>query len=332
MAEKNSPSSDEHLLTIEDLNIYIKGKSSLLNIVKDLSLNINYSEVFGLVGESGCGKSLTALSILRLLPPNITTEGSIYFHPLKKNILSLSDDELLDLRGKEISMIFQEPMTSLNPVFTIGYQIEEVLRLHEGLSKKQAHQRAVELLEAVKIPMAGKRINDYPHQLSGGMRQRVMIAMAIACRPKLLIADEPTTALDVTVQAEILQMLLEIQKSHRMSVLLITHDLAVVAQTAHRIAVMYAGRIVELARKDELFKNPRHPYTLGLLNSIPKETSKKLEPIPGVVPSPGELPEGCKFVTRCKYRIKDCHKKEPQLIDTGDNHFSRCLRANEFIN
>ncbi|NOX20306.1 MAG: ABC transporter ATP-binding protein [Nitrospirae bacterium] len=332
MAEKNSPSSDEHLLTIEDLNIYLKGKSSFLNIVEGLSLNINYSEVFGLVGESGCGKSLTALSILRLLPPNITTEGSIYFHPLKKNILSLSDDELLDLRGKEISMIFQEPMTSLNPVFTIGYQIEEVLRLHEGLSKKQAHQRAVELLEAVKIPMAGKRINDYPHQLSGGMRQRVMIAMAIACRPKLLIADEPTTALDVTVQAEILQMLLEIQKSHRMSVLLITHDLAVVAQTAHRIAVMYAGRIVELARKDELFKNPRHPYTLGLLNSIPKETSKKLEPIPGVVPSPGELPEGCKFVTRCKYRIKDCHKKEPQLIDTGDNHYSRCLRANEFIN
>ncbi|RMG71065.1 MAG: ABC transporter ATP-binding protein [Nitrospirae bacterium] len=317
------------LLSIENLNIKLIKKGGTLGLVKDLSFQIAESEVFCLVGESGCGKSLTALSILRLLPSNIRAEGRVFFHRLGKDLMSLDESELLNIRGKAISMIFQEPMTSLNPVFTIGYQIEEALRLHEGLSKAEARNRVIKLLKDVKIPQAELRIKDYPHQLSGGMRQRVMIAMAISCNPALLIADEPTTALDVTVQAEILDMLLELQRSRGMSILLITHDLSVVEETAHRVAVMYAGRVVEFAEKDELFENPRHPYTIGLFNSLPGKGKKRLTPIPGAVPSPEELPPGCRFSTRCWMKISECEEREPELKEIGRNHFSRCIRADE---
>ncbi len=329
MAIKDPLSSENLLLSIKDLDIYLKKKHSQVNLVNSVNLRVNHSEVFCIVGESGCGKSITALSVLRLLPKNLTASGSILYHPVSSNLLTLPEQELLKVRGKEISMIFQEPMTSLNPVFTIGYQIEEVLRLHEGLSKREARQRAIELLQSVKIPEAHLRVKDYPHQLSGGMRQRVMIAMAIACNPRLLIADEPTTALDVTVQAEILDMLLEIQATRGMSILLITHDLAVVEETAQRVAVMYAGRVVEMADRKGLFENPRHPYTIGLFNSLPGRGKKRLNPIPGTVPSPEELPRGCKFSTRCSMKLKECEFREPELKDTGENHLSRCIRADE---
>ncbi len=329
MSINDAPPKEAPLLTIENLTINLIRKNSTVNIVNNISLCIRQSEVFCVVGESGCGKSLTALSILRLLPQNLKASGNILFHPSGKDLLSLKEEEMLNIRGKEISMIFQEPMTSLNPVFTIGYQIEEVLRLHEGLSKKQATEKAIKLLQDVKIPQAALRVKDYPHQLSGGMRQRVMIAMAIACNPKLLIADEPTTALDVTVQAEILDMLLEIQASQGMSILLITHDLSVVEETAHKVAVMYAGRVVELADRKALFENPGHPYTIGLFDSLPGKGKKRLRPIPGTVPSPEELPSGCKFATRCRMKIKECEQAEPDLIDTGGGHLSRCIRADE---
>ncbi len=284
--------------------------------------------MLGLVGESGSGKSVTALSILRLIPdpPGKIAGGSILYKG--RDLLKLSWDEIRQIRGKEISMIFQEPMTSLNPVFTIGRQVMEVILEHEHVSKKEAFDRSVEMLEVVGIPDPASRMNDYPHQYSGGMRQRVMIAMALACNPSLLIADEPTTALDVTIQAQILELMLKIKDQRKdAAILLITHNLAVVAETCHRVMVMYGGKIQEIAPVKELFKNPQHPYTRGLLASLPTvdgDRQRRLRTIPGNVPSILDLPVGCKFVTRCTEKLQKCESIEPELIETSPGHWVRC--------
>jgi oligopeptide/dipeptide ABC transporter ATP-binding protein len=312
------------LLDIRNLSVLFRLDQYPLKVVSDLSFYIRKAEVFGLAGESGCGKSLTALSVLRILPPHAYTEGEILFK--SKNLLSLGDDRMRQIRGKDIAMIFQEPMTSLNPVLTVGYQVAETLIAHLNLSKKTAMETAVELLRSVKIPSPELRVRDYPHQLSGGMRQRVMIAMAIACNPSLLIADEPTTALDVTIQAQILSLLQELRRERNMAILLITHDLSIISEHADRVAIMYAGRIMELADVRELFENASNPYTIGLLESLPVSRGKNLKPIPGFVPSPEHLPDGCKFSDRCFAMIPRCTAAEPELEKTGDNHYSRCIR------
>jgi oligopeptide/dipeptide ABC transporter ATP-binding protein len=321
------------LLSVEDLKIFFATSSrrisdnGLLKAVDGVCFQINRGEVFGLVGESGCGKTVTSLSIMRLLPANAVLSGRILFKG--EDIVVKTESEMRELRGKEISMIFQEPMTSLNPVFTVGYQVAEVFMTHKGMGRREAMKEAVSLLEAVKIPSPELRAREYPHQMSGGMRQRVMIAMAIACNPSLLIADEPTTALDVTIQAQILELLDDLRKKRGMSLFLITHDLGIVAEWVQRVNIMYAGRIVEVADVKELFVNPRHPYTMGILESLPKGRGIKLKPIPGQVPKLSELPEGCKFAPRCRYAIKECYTKEPELIHIGDGHLSRCIRAME---
>ncbi len=327
--------SDSPLLRIKDLNIFFRKKETPLAAVSNLELDIRPGETFGLAGESGCGKSITALSIMGLLPGTAYATGKILFTlPMTgrvTDILNLDESTLRSIRGKEMGMVFQEPMTSLNPVFTIGYQISEVLTTHEGLSGKEATGRTVELLRLVHIPSPEHRIKDYPHQLSGGMRQRVMIAMAVACNPSLLIADEPTTALDVTIQAEILNLLLDIKEERGMSILLITHDLAIISENADRVAIMYAGRIVEIAPVDTLFRKPAHPYTLGLLHSLPVARNIQLKPIPGSVPAPDELPPGCKFSTRCTYRTEVCDLEEPPLQRIEPDHLVRCIRVEDVI-
>lgn len=315
------------LLEIRALNIAFRTSTTPLKVVGNLSFDVNESEVFGLVGESGCGKSLTALSIMGILPSTAYAEGSINFKGT--DLLKLDTESMRRLRGMEMAMIFQEPMTSLNPVLTVGYQIAEVMTTHLGLSKRDAFDRALELLRDVKIPSPEIRIKEYPHQMSGGMRQRVMIAMAIACNPSLLIADEPTTALDVTVQSQILQLLHGIRKDRGMSLLLITHDLGIISENADRVAIMYAGRLMELAEARELFSNPGNPYTRGLLESIPRERGVSLKPIPGFVPKPDALPPGCKFSDRCRFVIPDCRDKEPELEALTAGHFVRCIRAKE---
>ncbi len=315
------------LLNINNLSVFFNTDKGSLKVVSDLSLYIKKAEVFGLVGESGCGKSLTALSILRILPSNAFAEGEILFNG--RNLLLLNEDEMRQTRGKDISMIFQEPMTSLNPVLTIGYQIAEALTAHYSMSKKDAMNKAVELLRDVKIPSPELRIKDYPHQMSGGMRQRVMIAMAIACNPSLLIADEPTTALDVTIQAQILELLQGLRRERHMAVLLITHDLSIISEQADRVGIMYAGRLMELADVEELFQRPLHPYTIGLLGSLPVARGTALKPIPGFVPAPGNLPGGCKFSDRCFAVIDACKRAEPELAEVSKNHFVRCIRWNE---
>jgi len=316
----------QNLLSVENLNIsFINDKP--LKIVDNVSFEIGQEDVLGLVGESGCGKTLTALSVIKLLPVNTISSGKVLFKG--ENLLTLEDKRLQDIRGKEISMIFQEPMTSLNPVFTVGYQIAEVLMTHKNINKKQALKETIELLRDVRIPSPELRMKEYPHQMSGGMRQRVMIAMAIACNPSLLIADEPTTALDVTIQAQILELLSSLKERNRMSILLITHDFGIVAEWARRIEVMYAGRIVEEADVKEIFTNPKHPYTIGLFESLPKQKGKRLISIPGQVPKMEELPPGCKFLTRCRYVVKECHEKEPELVPVKTHHLSRCIRAME---
>ena len=312
------------LLDIKNLSILFYTDQYPLKVVSDLSFYIKTAEVFGLAGESGCGKSLTALSILRILPPHTYTEGEIFFD--NKNLQSLGDEEMRQIRGKNIAMVFQEPMTSLNPVLTVGYQIAETLIAHLGLSKKAAMDAAVDLLRSVKMPAPELRVKDYPHQLSGGMRQRVMIAMAIACNPFLLIADEPTTALDVTIEAQILSLLRELRRERNMAILLITHDLSIISEQADRVAIMYAGRIMELADVRELFENTSNPYTIGLLQSLPVSRGKNLKPIPGFVPSPGHLPDGCKFSDRCFAMVHECTLAEPELEKAADNHYSRCIR------
>src|SRR6266852_3273835 len=284
-----------HLLEVKNLHTYFQTREDLVCAVEGVSFHLDRGELLGLVGESGCGKSMTALSIMRLIAaPGKIVAGEILFEG--RDLLQLSNAEMRDVRGNDIAMIFQDPMTSLNPVFTVGEQIAEALRLHRDLSRKAARAGAIEAMREVSIPDPARRIDDYPHQLSGGMRQRVMIAMALACDPKLLIADEPTTALDVTIQAQILELLNELRNTRKLGVLLITHDLGVVAEVADRVAVMYTGRIVEESPVEELFARPKHPYTEGLLRSVPKLTAEhvvkkeRLETIEGVVPSPTELP------------------------------------------
>ena len=319
------------LLEIRDLNISFSQKEARggFRVVNQVSLSIPRGSLFGLAGESGSGKSLTALSIMGILPNSARAEGSIRFKG--NEILNLPPGKMRSIRGKEISMVFQEPMTSLNPVLKIGYQVREALLAHLPISKKEAQSRAIELLRSVMIPSPEQRINDYPHQLSGGMRQRVMIAMAIACNPPLLIADEPTTALDVTIEAQILELIDTLRAERNMSVLLITHDLGAIARHARTVGVMYAGRIVELAPVEDIFSGPKHPYTIGLLESIPFKNKKgmPLKPIPGNVPPPWGLPPGCKFSDRCAFMIPPCQQAEPELEELSAGHFSRCIRARE---
>jgi len=319
---------NSYLLKIRNLHTYFFTDEGVAKAVDGVDLELEEGGTLGLVGESGCGKTVTALSIMRLIPepPGKIVNGEISFDG--SNLLTLSEAEMRKIRGRSISMIFQEPMTSLNPVFQIGDQISEVLRLHEGMSRREAWNRSVEMLRMVGIPSPERRIFEYPHQLSGGMRQRAMIAMALACSPKLMIADEPTTALDVTIQAQILELINHLQKGKGMSVILITHNLGVIAETARKVAVMYAGRIVEYTGVRSIFGTPKHPYTQGLLKSIPRLDAdhirkEKLEAIPGLVPSLLDLPKGCKFSNRCKYVFDRC-AEEPSLIETASGHLVRC--------
>ncbi|MEW6002208.1 MAG: ABC transporter ATP-binding protein [Nitrospirota bacterium] len=314
-------------LETRNLDIFFKSAKGSLKVVSSLNFDVKEAEVLGLVGESGCGKTLTALSIMGILPQNAFAEGEIIFK--NNNLLKLDGESMRRIRGKELSMIFQEPMTSLNPVLTVGYQVAEVLATHLGLSKKEATAETIELLRAVRIPSPEIRIKEYPHQMSGGMRQRVMIAMAIACKPSLLIADEPTTALDVTIQAQILNLLRSLRKERNMAILLITHDIGVIAENAERAAIMYAGRIVETSQVSNVLETPGHPYTMGLLDSLPKRRGAPLKPISGSVPSPDKLPPGCKFSDRCRYMIPDCQKEEPVLREIVPGQSVRCIRSEE---
>jgi oligopeptide/dipeptide ABC transporter ATP-binding protein len=323
-----SPATASPLLSIRGLRTYFDTEAGVAKAVDGVDLDIRPGEVLGLVGESGSGKSVTALSVLRLVPspPGRIVGGEILFKG--RNLLALPWEDIRKVRGSEISMIFQEPMTSLNPVFTIGMQLTEVILQHEPVSRDEAHRRAVAMLSEVGIPDAERRMAQYPHHLSGGMRQRVMIAMALVLNPDLLIADEPTTALDVTIQAQILDLMLQL-KARRpgAAILLITHNLAVVAETCDRVAVMYGGKIQEVAPVTRLFEHPLHPYTQGLLGAIPRvagERARRLNVIPGTVPSILEMPAGCKFVTRCQDRFEPCADTEPPLIEMEPDHFVRC--------
>ena len=316
------------LLEVDNLQTQLDLAQGSARVVDHVSFTVGSSQTLALVGESGCGKTMTAYSILRLLPspPASIAGGRIVFNGV--NLLDLPEQKMRKIRGGKISIIFQEPLTSLNPVFRVGSQIAEVLQVHNDLSRQDALEKTVELLRDVGIPSPGERIRDYPHQLSGGMRQRVMIAMAIACKPQLLIADEPTTALDVTVQAQIMELLLSLKQQHNMALLLITHDLGVVAEAAQDVAVMYAGRIVEYTDVKTLFAKPHNPYTQGLLNSLPRPGVSRLRPIRGMIPSVFELPKGCKFSTRCDKAFDLCLQQEPDLDNiapVGEKpHFVRC--------
>ena len=316
------------LLEVENLQTHFGTVDGVVRAVEGLSFHINAGETVAIVGESGCGKSVTSMSILRLIqePPG-KIAGRITFQG--KNLLDLPDVEMRKIRGKDISMIFQEPMTSLNPVLTVGRQIGETLRLHEGLSAQDAEKRSIEMLNLVGIPEAARRVREYPHQLSGGMRQRVMIAMALACNPQLLIADEPTTALDVTIQAQILDLMRDLKTRVGAAIMLITHDLGVVAEMADEVAVMYAGRVAERASGTAIFDDPQHPYTLGLLGSIPKieETRDRLLAIEGAVPPPFALPKGCRFEPRCVFATEPCKAAQPQLRAIDGTHEVACLHA-----
>ena len=315
------------LLEVKNLTTSFFTADGELRAVDGVSFEIEEGKTMGLVGESGCGKSVTALSIMRLIPspPGKIVGGEILLRG--QNLLKLDREKMRKVRGNEISMVFQEPMTSLNPVFTIGNQIAEAIRLHQGLGRRKTREKVIEMLHLVKIADPEARISDYPHQLSGGMRQRVMIAMALSCNPSLLIADEPTTALDVTIQAQILELIRELQERLGMALLLITHDLGVVAEQAHEVAIMYAGKVVERALPEEIFSRPLHPYTVGLLNSVPGirgEKKKRLDAIPGVVPSPLELPGGCRFRDRCPKAGGICAGAEPELVEKRKGHWAAC--------
>ena len=331
----SEPQMDEKVLDVKGLRTVFFTNSGLFKAVDDVSFSVRRGETLAIVGESGCGKSVTALSIMRLVPnpPGKIVGGSVMLEGT--DLLGLDESEMRAIRGDRISMIFQEPMTSLNPVMRIGDQITEAVRLHRAMSHKEAWNQAVEMLRLVRIPVPERRALEYPHQLSGGMRQRAMIAMALACRPALLIADEPTTALDVTIQAQILALILDLQKELGMGLVLITHDLGVVAQTAQRVIVMYAGKKVEEADVETLFAHPLHPYTRGLMASIPTvptpgvKASARLVEIPGMVPSLTNLPKGCAFAPRCELAIQRCREEYPPLQAWGTDHLAACWRAAE---
>jgi oligopeptide/dipeptide ABC transporter ATP-binding protein len=312
------------VLEVRDLKIDFRIDEQYYTAVQDVSFDIREGETLGLVGESGCGKSVTSLALMGLLQPPTKISGQVSYQG--RNLLGLSNAQMRHIRGNELSMIFQEPMTSLNPVHRIGTQVGESLVLHRGMSARQARNEAIELLKKVGIPRAEQIVDEYPHQLSGGMRQRVMIAIAMACNPKLLIADEPTTALDVTIQAQILDLMRNLASENGTSILLITHDLGVVAEMCDRVAVMYAGKIVEQGDVRQIFKNPQHPYTKGLLNSIPKLTGERerLHPIDGNVPSLRNMPKGCRFAPRCPFAMEKCFEQDPEFYEIEGGHKSRC--------
>ena len=325
------------LLEVSDLGTWFYTRQGIVKAVDGVDFEVAAGETLAIVGESGCGKSMTALSLMRLIPdpPGRIVSGSSKL--AGRDLLQISEEEMRDVRGNEISMIFQEPMTSLNPVMTIGKQISESLILHRDMDRKQAMKRAIEMLDLVRIPEPAQRAKEYPHQLSGGMRQRAMIAMALACNPKVLIADEPTTALDVTIQAQILELIVELQREFSAAVILITHDLGVVAETAHRVIVMYAGRKVEEASVGELFARPLHPYTTGLMNSIPRldlmrgqtdRSAERLQEIPGIVPPLFDLPTGCAFAPRCSKADDKCRAERPAYEEKQPGHWAACWHTN----
>lgn len=316
-------------LDVRNLVTSFKVGKNYINAVDNCSFQVRKGKTLGIVGESGCGKSVTSLSVMGLvpIPPGRIAGGEIIFDNM--DLLKLANDEMRTIRGNKISMIFQEPMTALNPLFTIGNQVSESFMLHRGMNRAQALESSIEMLKLVKIPSPEKRVHDYPHQLSGGMRQRVMIAMALACEPELLIADEPTTALDVTIQAQILALMNELQLKKRTSIMLITHDLGVVAETCDDVVVMYAGRIVEKATAEDLFNNPKHPYAQGLLRAIPQigVKTQRLETIKGMVPRLDQLPAGCRFAERCPKATDECHVTDPELREVSPAHFAACIHC-----
>ena len=334
----------EVILAVNNLKTYFYTDDGVVKSVDGVTFHIKKGETLAVVGESGSGKSVTSLSVMRLIPvpPGKIVEGEILFtgsDNVQRDITKLTEADMRKIRGNDIAMIFQEPMTSLNPVYTVGDQIAEAVMLHQGKNKKEAMEVATNMLRFVGIPAPEKRVHEFPHQMSGGMRQRVMIAMALSCNPALLIADEPTTALDVTIQAQILDLMRKLQQDIGMSILFITHNLGVVAEMADRVVVMYGGRVVEEGDVVPIFKAPRHPYTMGLLNSIPRpsdyvhvpgQPKLRLEAIPGNVPNPLSLPPGCAFEPRCKFAIPQCREAVPPLEDTGNGHMARCIRWQEF--
>ena len=315
----------ENILEVKDLVVHYHTDDGIVEAINLLNLTLEKGQTLGLVGETGAGKTTLAKSIMGLIPnpPGKVMNGSIKFN--SQELLTHTEQEMRHVRGKKISMIFQDPMTSLNPVMPVGEQISEVIQNHENLSKSKALEKASEMLELVGIP--AERINEYPHQFSGGMKQRVIIAIALSCNPELLIADEPTTALDVTIQAQVLNMMKKLKRQFNMSMLLITHDLGVVAQTCDHVAIMYAGEIIEYGSLREIFKSPKHPYTIGLFGSIPSlvETVERLSPVKGEIPDPTDLPLGCNFCTRCNYVTDQCREKNPQMIEMNENHQVRCF-------
>ena len=321
------------LLEVRNLRTHFRTDDGVARAVDGVSFEVDRGETLGLVGESGCGKSVSALSIMRLIPdpPGDIVGGEILYNGT--DLLKMPEDQMRAIRGNDISMIFQEPMTSLNPVFTVGHQIDEAVILHQKVSKAEARNRAIEMLRLVGIPAPEQRYGEYPHQLSGGMRQRVMIAMALSCNPELLIADEPTTALDVTVQAQILELVTRLQEELGMGMIMITHDLGVIAEVCDRVAVMYAAKVVEYATVDEIFYNPKHPYTIGLLKSIPRlgEKVDRLATIEGTVPPPTNFPQGCHFCTRCPYADALCWNDEPPLVEIETAHFAACWHIDRVV-
>ena len=323
------PIAGEALLSVRDLRTWFHTDQGVARAVDGVSFDVREGETLGIVGESGCGKTVTSLSILGLLPrPPAVIEGGSSIRFRGEELVGAREKRLRALRGNEISMIFQEPMSSLNPVYAVGDQISEALRLHRGMSRKEARAESVRLLAEVGIPEPERRVDEYPHQLSGGMRQRVMIAMALSCEPELLIADEPTTALDVTIQAQILELLASLRARHGMAVLLITHDLGVVAEVCDRVVVMYAGQVVETGDVHEIFADPKHPYTRGLLESLPSvdNPGQRLKSIPGTVPNPIAWPEGCRFMARCPLAGEGCERPQ-DLVDAGAGRLVRCWRV-----
>ena len=320
------------LLEVNNLTTHFFTSDGVVKAVDGISYHLDEGEILGIVGESGCGKSVSALSLMRLVadPPGKIVDGGVTFED--KDLLQLGDAEMRSIRGNRMAMVFQEPMTSLNPVLTIGRQITETLELHQNMTRAQARERAAELIRMVGIPDAASRLKDYPHQFSGGMRQRVMIAMALSCNPKLIIADEPTTALDVTIQAQILELMRELAQQFGTALIIITHNLGVVARYADRVVVMYAGKIIETGSAEEIYSNPRHPYTLGLLNSVPRldeAVKASLDPIEGLPPDLVDLPVGCSFQPRCPYAYERCTQETPTLMDHSEAHTTACFRHEE---